>query len=103
LSKNGVLEKYGVKVLGTPIHGIEITEDRELFKETMTEIGISCPRSEPAYSLEDARRITREIGFPVIIRVASTLGGRGGLEGERPTRHQARQHLWRLARPRQAA
>ncbi len=78
LSKNGVLEKYGVKVLGTPIHGIEITEDRELFKETMTEIGISCPRSEPAYSLEDARRITREIGFPVIIRVAYTLGGRGG-------------------------
>ncbi len=78
LSKKGVLEKYGVKVLGTPIHGIEITEDRELFKETMTEIGISCPRSEPAYSLEDARRISEEIGFPVIMRVAYTLGGRGG-------------------------
>jgi carbamoyl-phosphate synthase large subunit len=78
LAKKGVLEKYGVKVLGTPIHGIEITEDRELFKETMTEIGIACPRSEPAYSLEEARRITKEIGFPVIIRVAYTLGGRGG-------------------------
>src|ERR1700747_1069193 len=51
LSRLGALSKYGVRVLGTPIRGIEITEDRELFKETMLEIGVACPRSKPAYSL----------------------------------------------------
>jgi len=78
LARKGVLDKYGVKVLGTQIHGIEITEDRELFKETMLEIGVSVPRSKPAFSLEEARTISKEIGYPVIIRVAYTLGGRGG-------------------------
>jgi carbamoyl-phosphate synthase large subunit len=78
LARKGALEKYGVKVLGTPITGIEITEDRELFKEAMQDVGISVPRSKPAYSLEDARRIVKEIGYPVILRVAYTLGGRGG-------------------------
>ena len=73
-----MLEKYGVKVLGTQIHGIEITEDRELFKETMRTWASRCPRSKPAYSLEEARAIAKEIGYPVIIRVAYTLGGRGG-------------------------
>ena len=67
-----------MKVLGTPVHGIEITEDRELFKQTMLEVGIDCPRSKSAYSLEESRRIAAEIGYPVIIRVAYTLGGRGG-------------------------
>ena len=56
LARGGILEKYGVAVLGTPIWGIEITEDRELFKEAMQEIGVAFPRSKPAYSLEDARR-----------------------------------------------
>jgi carbamoyl-phosphate synthase large subunit len=78
LGRKGVLDKYGVKVLGTQIRGIEITEDRELFKETMQEIGISVPRSKPATTLEEARQISKEIGYPVIIRVAYTLGGRGG-------------------------
>jgi carbamoyl-phosphate synthase large subunit len=78
LGRKGVLDKYGVKVLGTQIHGIEITEDRELFKETMLDIGVSVPRSKPAYSVEEARVISKEIGYPVIIRVAYTLGGRGG-------------------------
>ncbi len=78
LARRGTLEKYGLKVLGTPISGIEITEDRELFKEAMQDIGVSVPRSKPAYSLEDARRIVKEIGYPVILRVAYTLGGRGG-------------------------
>jgi carbamoyl-phosphate synthase large subunit len=78
LSRMGVLAKYGVKVLGTQIRGIEITEDRELFKEAMLDIGVSCPKSKPAYSLEQARSVVKEIGYPVIMRVAYTLGGRGG-------------------------
>jgi carbamoyl-phosphate synthase large subunit len=78
LGRKGILEKYGVRVLGTQVHGIEITEDRELFKETMLDVGVSVPRSKPAYSLEEAKLIAKEIGFPVIIRVAYTLGGRGG-------------------------
>ncbi|MDA4116052.1 MAG: carbamoyl phosphate synthase large subunit, partial [Thaumarchaeota archaeon] len=78
LSRMEVLSKYGVKVLGTQIHGIEITEDRQLFKDTMLEIGIACPKSKPAYSLDEAHEVVREIGYPVIMRVAYTLGGRGG-------------------------
>jgi len=78
LARRGTLQKYDVKVLGTPISGIDITEDRELFKEAMQDVGISVPRSKPAYSLDDARRIVKEIGYPVILRVAYTLGGRGG-------------------------
>jgi carbamoyl-phosphate synthase large subunit len=78
LARSGALEKYDVRVLGTPISGIDITEDRELFKEAMQDVGISVPRSKPAYSLDDARSIVKEIGYPVIIRVAYTLGGRGG-------------------------
>jgi carbamoyl-phosphate synthase large subunit len=78
LSRKGILDKYNVKVLGTQVHGIEITEDRELFKETMLDVGILCPRSKPAYSVEEAKAIGKEIGYPVIIRVAYTLGGRGG-------------------------
>jgi len=78
LSRKGALEKYGVRVLGTPIHGIEVTEDRQLFKEAMIEAGVSVPRSGSAYSVQDAHAIVEEIGYPVIMRVAYTLGGRGG-------------------------
>ncbi len=78
LSRSGALAKYGVKVLGTPIKGIEITEDRGLFKEAMLDIGIACPKSRPAYSLGEAHSVVKEIGYPVIMRVAYTLGGRGG-------------------------
>jgi carbamoyl-phosphate synthase large subunit len=78
LEKLGILKKYSVRVLGTSTRGIELTEDRDLFKRTMLESGIACPTSEAVYSLEEARRVASSIGYPVIIRVAFTLGGRGG-------------------------
>lgn len=78
LEKSGILVKYGVRVLGTPIRGIELTEDRDLFKNTMAQAGIDCPKSEAVYSVEEARLVASRIGYPVIVRVAFTLGGRGG-------------------------
>jgi carbamoyl-phosphate synthase large subunit len=78
LARSGVLERYNVSVLGTPIRGIELTEDRDLFKQTMEGVGINVPRSRAVYSQEEAREVASEIGYPVIIRVAYTLGGRGG-------------------------
>jgi carbamoyl-phosphate synthase large subunit len=78
LTDTGVLQKYGIRVLGTPIDGIRLTEDRQLFKKAMIESNVPVLQSAPAYSLDDARQIAKEIGYPVIIRVAYTLGGRGG-------------------------
>ncbi|HZW55152.1 MAG TPA: carbamoyl-phosphate synthase (glutamine-hydrolyzing) large subunit [Nitrososphaerales archaeon] len=78
LAKSGILSKYNVRVLGTAIRGIELTEDRDLFKKIMIENGIECPVSEAVYSVEDARVVAARIGYPVIVRVAFTLGGRGG-------------------------
>ncbi|MHB1908076.1 MAG: carbamoyl-phosphate synthase (glutamine-hydrolyzing) large subunit [Nitrososphaerales archaeon] len=78
LSKAGILSKYNVRVLGTPIHGIEVTEDRDQFKKIMLANGIQVPISEAVYTKEDARHVAKEIGYPVIVRVAFTLGGRGG-------------------------
>ena len=78
LASEGILSKYNVRVLGTPVRGIELTEDRDLFKKVMIENGIECPISEVVYSVEEARRVAHRIGYPVIIRVAFTLGGRGG-------------------------
>ena len=77
LAKRGILEKYDVKVLGTPIKAIEETEDRELFRRAMMRAGIPVPRSMSATSVEEALKISDELGFPVILRVAYTLGGRG--------------------------
>ncbi len=73
-----MLEKYGVKVLGTPVRGIQLTEDRDLFKKTMIGCDVPVPRSFAAYSFDEAKEATDELGFPVIIRVAYTLGGKGG-------------------------
>ncbi len=77
LAKAGILEKYDVKVLGTPIKAIEETEDRELFRKAMIRAGIPIPRSMSATSVEEALRIAEDLGFPVILRVAYTLGGKG--------------------------
>lgn len=78
LSKAGVLEKYGVKVIGVQIDAIERGEDRIAFKETMNRLGIEMPRSKPAYSVEEAEKIAQELGYPVVIRPAYTMGGTGG-------------------------
>ena len=78
LSEKNVLQRNNVKVLGTPIAGIQTTEDRGLFKERMRKSGIPVPQSKDVNSVEEARKAAKEIGYPVIIRVAYTLGGKGG-------------------------
>ncbi len=79
LFKSGVLEKYGVKMIGAKAEAIDKGEDRQLFKEAMTKIGLDMPRSGIAHTMEEARKVAEEIGtFPLIIRPAFTLGGQGG-------------------------
>jgi len=78
LEERGVLDKWGVKVLGASPQAIKKAEDRRLFKESMTKIGIEVPRSGQAYSLKEAIEVAKEIGFPLIIRPSFTLGGTGG-------------------------
>ncbi len=78
LAKEGVLERYGVKVIGVNIEAIKRGEDRQAFKDTMTRLGIDMPKSEIAYSLEEAENIVEQIGFPVVVRPAYTMGGTGG-------------------------
>ncbi len=78
LDERGVLQKYGVEVLGAPIAALKLGEDRLLFKEAMEEIGLKVPKSGYAGNLEVARGIATEIGFPIIVRPSFTLGGEGG-------------------------
>lgn len=78
LSKAGVLEKYNVEVIGVKVDAIERGEDRISFKETMDSLGIDTPRSMPAYTVEEAEKTALELGFPVVVRPAYTMGGTGG-------------------------
>jgi carbamoyl-phosphate synthase large subunit len=78
LARSGALEKFGVKIIGVEIDAITRGEDRLAFKETMNRLGIEMPRSEIAYTVEDAERIAAELNYPVVIRPAYTLGGTGG-------------------------
>ncbi len=78
LAKMGILDKYNVKVLGTSVETIENASDRERFKKIMIDAGLPVPRSKSAHSIEEARIVAKEIGYPVMIRVAFTLGGKGG-------------------------
>jgi len=78
LHRAGVLDRYGVKVIGVKVDAIERGEDRVAFKQTMTKLGIDMPRSEAVYSVEDAERAAGELGYPVVIRPAYTMGGTGG-------------------------
>ncbi len=78
LAKAGVLAKYGVRVIGVEADAIEKGEDRIIFKETMKKLGIEMPRSAPAFSVEEAERVAAELGYPLVIRPAYTMGGTGG-------------------------
>ncbi|KPL25153.1 MAG: carbamoyl phosphate synthase large subunit [Phycisphaerae bacterium SM1_79] len=78
LARAGVLQKCGVKVIGVEVDAIERGEDRVVFKETMNRLGIEVPRSDPAFSVQEAEKIARKLGYPVVIRPAYTLGGTGG-------------------------
>ncbi|HNQ86239.1 MAG TPA: carbamoyl-phosphate synthase large subunit [Deltaproteobacteria bacterium] len=78
LHKKGILDRYGVQVIGVNVDAIERGEDRSAFKETMNRLGIEMPRSELAYSVEEAEKIAAELGYPVVIRPAYTMGGTGG-------------------------
>jgi carbamoyl-phosphate synthase large subunit len=78
LAKAGVLEKHGVKVIGVQIDAIERGEDRIEFKKTMNKLGIEMPKSEPAFTVEEAEKIADKLGYPVVIRPAYTMGGTGG-------------------------
>lgn len=78
LHNAGVLKEFDVRVIGVDIEAIERGEDRIMFKDTMNRLGIEMPRSSPAYTVEEAQNIASELGYPVVIRPAYTLGGTGG-------------------------
>lgn len=78
LNKAGILEKYNVKVIGVQVDAIERGEDRIEFKKAMNELGIEMARSEVAYSVEEALDIADQLGYPVVLRPAYTMGGAGG-------------------------
>ncbi len=78
LYEEGILDKYKVKLIGANVEAIKKGEDRELFKRSMEKIGLKCPYSKAVHSLEEAIDVANNIGFPVIVRPAFTLGGTGG-------------------------
>ncbi len=78
LAEQGILEKYGVRLIGASLEAINKAEDRKLFKEAMEKIGLELPRAGIATSMEEARVLVKELGFPSIIRPSFTLGGTGG-------------------------
>ncbi|MCP4757252.1 MAG: carbamoyl-phosphate synthase large subunit [Proteobacteria bacterium] len=78
LAKEGILEEYGVKIIGVNIDAIKRGEDRTAFKETMERLGIEMPKSQTVNTVEDAEKIAETLGYPVVIRPAYTMGGTGG-------------------------
>ena len=78
LAENGTLEEYGVELIGAKLETIKLAEDRELFRNAMREIGLNVPPGGCVHTIEEARGLCRNIGFPLIIRPAFTLGGIGG-------------------------
>lgn len=78
LDTNGVLEKYGVELIGAKAEAIHMAEDRNLFDQAMKRIGLECARAEIVHSIEEANEVPKKFGFPVIIRPSFTMGGSGG-------------------------
>lgn len=78
LAESGILDKYGIKVLGTTISGIQSTEDRQLFKDAMIKCDVPVLPSQTVTNFSDAKEAAERLGYPVIVRVAFTLGGKGG-------------------------
>ncbi|MFC1588158.1 carbamoyl-phosphate synthase large subunit [Planctomycetota bacterium] len=78
LAEKGILDKYGVTMIGANIEAIQTAEDRELFKDAMLEIGLDVPVSGVVHSVPEAREVSKKIGFPCVIRPSFTLGGTGG-------------------------
>src|SRR3954471_10664651 len=78
LAEQGILEKYGVRLIGASLEAINKAEDRQLFKAAMEKIGVALPKSGYARSVEEALEIIETIGFPAILRPSFTLGGTGG-------------------------
>lgn len=78
LYEKGILEKYGIELIGVQADAIKRGEDRTIFKETMDSVGVETARSETTFSIEGAEKIAKEIGYPVVIRPAYTMGGTGG-------------------------
>jgi len=78
LNKKGILDKHNVKVIGVQVDAIERGEDRIAFKKTMDKLGIEMPKSKAVYSVEDAEEVAAELGYPLVIRPAYTMGGTGG-------------------------
>ncbi len=102
LAERGVLAKHGVRLLGTVLHAIEAGENRERFRELMMEMGEPIPRSHSANSVEEAKAIAGELGYPVIIRAAYTLGGTGsGVAHDEEELERVAAHGLHLSRIRQ--
>jgi len=78
LARSGVLDKYGVKIIGVEVDAIVRGEDRIAFKETMNRLGIEMPQSEAVYNVEDAQKVAAKLGYPVVVRPAYCMGGTGG-------------------------
>src|SRR6266550_156538 len=90
LAESGVLERYGVRLLGTPLSAIQHAEDREAFKQLLLSIGEPVPESITAHSIEDALAFASRIGYPLVVRPAFTLGGTGGGIANDPAELSAR-------------
>ncbi|MCK5002206.1 MAG: carbamoyl phosphate synthase large subunit, partial [Gammaproteobacteria bacterium] len=78
LDREGILEKFGVEMIGAKKEAIDMAEDRQKFKVAMEEIGLDMPRAAIAHSLEEAYQVQAQVGFPTIIRPSFTMGGSGG-------------------------
>ena len=90
LAETGVLEKFGVELIGAKLDAIKKAEDRDLFKRAMIKIGLEVPASDVAHSVEDADRICARIGLPIVIRPSRTLGGTGGSIAREPEEFRAK-------------